>query len=150
MISVLPLCTFHLYVATWKQQSAYGIYISQLLRYSSACGSGFRYLDVLDGELLLPRKLLNQVFLLVTFTATEYLCHKWPRICSTCRKHFSVISAFIFCHRLCNKSNAAGVISGYVLSVDLWILITPLVSQNSSLSNFDNWIVFQRDIVLSK
>jgi hypothetical protein len=114
MSSVLPLCTFHLYVATLKQQFAYGIYISQLIGYSSACGSGFRYLDVLDGELLLLRKLLNQVFLLVALTATEYLCHKWPRICSTCRKHFSVISAFIFCHRLCNKNNAAGVISGYV------------------------------------
>jgi hypothetical protein len=21
-------------------------------------------------------------------TVMEYLCHKWPRICSTCRKHF--------------------------------------------------------------
>ena len=24
----------------------------------------------------------------------EYLCHKWPRICSTCRKHFPVLSSF--------------------------------------------------------
>jgi hypothetical protein len=23
-------------------------------------------------------------------TVMEYLCHKWPRICSTCRKHFPV------------------------------------------------------------
>ena len=23
-----------------------------------------------------------------------YLCHKWPRICSTCRKHFPVLSSF--------------------------------------------------------
>ena len=23
---------------------------------------------------------------------TEYLCYKWPRICSTCRKHFPVLS----------------------------------------------------------
>jgi hypothetical protein len=27
--------------------------------------------------------------------AMEYLCHKWPRICSTCRKHFPVISSFM-------------------------------------------------------
>jgi hypothetical protein len=27
-------------------------------------------------------------------TVMEYLCHKWPRICSTCRKHFPVLSSF--------------------------------------------------------
>ena len=40
----------------------YGVYISQLIRYSRACGS---YQDFLDGGLLLTRKLLNQGFLLV-------------------------------------------------------------------------------------
>jgi hypothetical protein len=28
-------------------------------------------------------------------TAMKYLCHKWPRICSTCRKHFPVLSWLI-------------------------------------------------------
>jgi hypothetical protein len=41
---------------------AYGVYISQMIRYSRACGS---YQDVLDRGLLLTRKLLNQGFLLV-------------------------------------------------------------------------------------
>jgi hypothetical protein len=41
---------------------AYGVYISQLIRYSRACGS---YRDFLDRGLLLTRKLLNQEFLLV-------------------------------------------------------------------------------------
>ena len=41
---------------------AYGVYISQLIRYSRACGS---YQDFLDRGLLLTRKLLNQGFLLV-------------------------------------------------------------------------------------
>ena len=41
---------------------AYGIYISQIILYSIACGS---YQDFLDRGLLLTRKLLNQVFLLV-------------------------------------------------------------------------------------
>ena len=41
---------------------AYGVYISQLMRYSRACGS---YQDFLDRELLLTRMLLNQGFLLV-------------------------------------------------------------------------------------
>ena len=42
--------------------SAYGVYISQFIRYSRACGS---YKNSLDGGLLLTRKLLNQGFLLV-------------------------------------------------------------------------------------
>ena len=33
-------------------------------------------------------------------TAMEYLCHKWPRICSTCRKHFPVLSSFMTYHRV--------------------------------------------------
>jgi hypothetical protein len=41
---------------------AYGVYISQLIRYSRACGS---YQDFIDRGLLLTRKLLNQGFLLV-------------------------------------------------------------------------------------
>jgi hypothetical protein len=41
---------------------AYEVYISQLIRYSRACGS---YQDLLDRGLLLTRKLLNQEFLLV-------------------------------------------------------------------------------------
>jgi hypothetical protein len=41
---------------------AYGVYISQLIRYSRACGS---YQDFLDRGLLLTRMLLNQGFLLV-------------------------------------------------------------------------------------
>jgi hypothetical protein len=31
-------------------------------------------------------------------TVMEYLCHKWPRICSTCRKHVRVLSSFMTCH----------------------------------------------------
>jgi hypothetical protein len=76
-----------------------------LSRYSRACGS---YQDFLERGLLLTRKLLNQVFLLVKLKsslrkfyghhqdliAMEYLCHKWPRICSTCREHFPVLSSF--------------------------------------------------------
>ena len=38
------------------------------------------------------------VAIMTLFTVREYKCHKWPRICSTCRKHFSyawLISGFI-------------------------------------------------------
>jgi hypothetical protein len=103
MISIFPLWTFHLYVATFKQHLHNGVYISQLIRYSSAWGS---YQDFLDRGLLLTRKLLNQGFLLVKSKSSLrkfygrhydlvdrygiYLCHKWPRICSTCRKQFPI------------------------------------------------------------
>ena len=67
---------------------SYGVYISQLIRYSRACGS---YNDFFDRGLLLTRKLLNPRFLVIKlksslrklwvitmtwFTVTEYLCHK--------------------------------------------------------------------------
>ena len=46
--------------------AAYGLYISQLIRYSRACGS---YHDF-DRGLLLTKKLLNQGFLLVKFQSS--------------------------------------------------------------------------------
>jgi hypothetical protein len=41
-------------------------------------------------------------------TAMGYLCHKWPQICFTCRKHFTVLSIFMTYHRL----NTTGATSG--------------------------------------
>jgi hypothetical protein len=46
-----------------------------------------------------------QCFTVATMTCVtvmEYLCHRWPRICSTCRKHFPVISSFMTYHGLIN------------------------------------------------
>ena len=42
-------------------------------------------------------------------TVMEYLCHKLPRICSTCRKHFSVLSSFMTNHQVCNQIYTTGV-----------------------------------------
>ena len=47
-------------------------------------------------------------------TVMEYLCHKWPRIYSTCRKHFPFLSSFMTYHRVCNKINTTGATSGAV------------------------------------
>jgi hypothetical protein len=103
---------------------AYGVYISQLVQYSRACGS---YKDFLDRGLLLTRKLQNQGFLLVklksslrTFygrtmtvlTVMECLCHKWPRICSLCHKHFPVLSSFMTYNRVCNYIYTTSSTSG--------------------------------------
>jgi hypothetical protein len=45
-------------------------------------------------------------------TVMEYLCHKWPRICSICRKHFPVLSSFTTYYRVCNYINTTGATSG--------------------------------------
>ena len=37
-------------------------------------------------------------------TVIEYLCQRWPRICSICRKHFPVLSSFMIYHRVCNTT----------------------------------------------
>jgi hypothetical protein len=52
--------------------------------------------------LLLTRKLLNQGFLLVKLKSSLRKIHKWPRICSTCRKHNLVLFSFMPFHWVCN------------------------------------------------
>jgi hypothetical protein len=57
-----PTVNFPFICSNIPTTPAYGVYISQMIRYSKACGS---YQDIFDRELLLSRKLLNQWFLLV-------------------------------------------------------------------------------------
>ena len=45
-------------------------------------------------------------------TATGYLCHKLPRICSVCRNYNLVLSSFMTYHRLCNKSHTTDAACG--------------------------------------
>ena len=83
MISIFPLWTFHLYVATFQQHlHNYGVYSSHLIRYSRACGS---YQYFLDRGLLLTRKLLNQGFLFVKLKSSLRKFYGWPlwNICVT-------------------------------------------------------------------
>jgi hypothetical protein len=57
-----PIVNFPFICSKILATPTYGVYISQLIRYSRACGS---YQDFLDRGLLLTRKLLNPWFLLV-------------------------------------------------------------------------------------
>ena len=57
-----PIVNFPFIKSNIPAAPAYGVYISQLIRYSRACGS---YQDFLDGGLLLTMKLMNQGFLLI-------------------------------------------------------------------------------------
>ena len=109
-----PIVNFSFICSNIPAAPAYGVYISQSIRYSRACGS---HQDFLDRGLLLTKKLLNQGFLIIKLKSSirkfyrrhhdlvdgmEYPCHKWPLICSTCRKHFPVHSSFMTYHRVCN------------------------------------------------
>jgi hypothetical protein len=57
-----PIVNFPFICSNIPPAPAYGVYISQMIRYSRACGF---YQDFLDKGLLLTRKLLNQGLLLV-------------------------------------------------------------------------------------
>ena len=99
MISIFPLSTSHIFVAKFQQ------YLHmKMIRYSRSCGS---FHNFLDSGLLLARNLLNHRFLLLSWshhfvsftvatitwlTTMDYHCQKWPKMCSTFRKHFPVLS----------------------------------------------------------
>ena len=57
-----PIVNFPFICCNIPAAPTYGVYISQRIRYSRACGS---YQDFLDRGLLLTKKLLNQGFLLI-------------------------------------------------------------------------------------
>ena len=107
IISIFPIVNFPFICSNIPAAPAYEVYISQLIRYSRACGS---YQDFLDRGLLLTRKLLNQGFLSVKLKSSlrkSYGRHhdlvdrygisvsQMTWICSTCRKHFPVLSSFM-------------------------------------------------------
>ena len=57
----IPIVNFPFICSNIPAAPAYGVFISQLIRYSIACGS---YQDFLNRGLLLTKKLMNQGFLL--------------------------------------------------------------------------------------
>jgi hypothetical protein len=107
-----PIVNFPFTCSNIPAAPAYGVYISQLIRYSRGStkhthktGSELRCSGRVSSSCSTsgPRR-VN----LVTnpgdkswtwLTDMENLYHKWPRICSTCRKHFSVLSSFMTYHR---------------------------------------------------
>ena len=52
------------------------------------------------------------VLTMTWLTFTEHLCQKWPWICSVCLSHNLVLSSFMICHRVCNKSNTTDATYG--------------------------------------
>jgi len=47
--------------------------------------------------------------LIITWlTVAEYLCHKWPQICSVCRNHNPVFFSFRSANWVCSKITTSG------------------------------------------
>ena len=70
-----PIVNFPFICSNISATPAYGVYISQLIQYSRACGS---YQDFFDRKFLLTRKLLNQELLLFKLKSSLrkfYGCH---------------------------------------------------------------------------
>jgi hypothetical protein len=120
MIPIFLFVNFSFICSNIPATPAYGVYLSQLIRYLRACGS---YQDILDRGLLLIMKIQNQGFLVVKLshrfenfavatmtllTVREYLCHKWSLMCSVCRHHNPVLSSFVAYHRVYNRSKTTG------------------------------------------
>jgi len=68
--SYFPIVNFPFLCSNFPAAPVYGVYISQLIRYSRGCGS---HQDFPDGGLLLTRKLLIQRFLLVKLKALAFI-----------------------------------------------------------------------------
>jgi hypothetical protein len=114
MVSIFPLWTFHLYVST-IQQHLHMEYISlswyhipefvASIMVSLIAGCCLQGSYWTKGSSWLSWSHHFESFTVATMTwltTMEYLCHKWPRICSNCRKHFMVLSSFMTYHRVCN------------------------------------------------
>jgi hypothetical protein len=101
----------------------YGVYISQLIRYSRACGS---YQDLRDRGLLLQRKVLNQGFLLVKLKSSFrkfYVRHRWSLriICVTNNPRYVPLVVNTF-----RSFPNSWLITGFVTTVTRW---EPLVEE---------------------
>jgi len=115
IISIFPLWTLYLFVATF-QQHLYMEYIS--LSWSDIPKFVVHIHDFLDRGFLHPLKLLNQGHLVVMLKSSLLkfyrcgLCHKWQQICSICSNHNPFRSTFMTYHQVCKKSNTMGATSG--------------------------------------
>jgi hypothetical protein len=108
----IPIVKFPFICSNIPTALSYGVYICQMIRYSSVCGSYH-----IGYKMLLTRKLLKQEFLLVMLKSSLRKCcgchhdvvdgyeisvSQWPPICPICRKHFLVLSVFNSYNRVCS------------------------------------------------
>ena len=107
-----PLVNFPFICCNIRTTSAYGVYFSQLIRYSRDCDS---YRDFIDRGMLLTKKLLNQALLVVKIKSPlrkfygrrHDLVNRYGIFVSQMttdmfhiRKHFPVFSSFTTYYRV--------------------------------------------------
>jgi hypothetical protein len=123
--------------------------MSQLMRYSTACGS---YHDFLVRGLLLPRNLLKQWLLVIIMKLPLefYVCHHdftnrygisasqliTDAFC-LCYYHNPVLYSFMIYYQSCNKSNTMGGTNG---------ALTAYLPEQLSLSTFYNGVRVARSL----
>jgi hypothetical protein len=137
MISIFPNWTFQLYVVTFQQHMR--------KEYISLSWSDIPNLVVPMYHDWSHHIESFTVAIMTWVTVTEYLCHKWPRVCSVCRNHKSVLSSFMTYHCGCNKSDTTGVT--YVIGTDYpsgapWF--TPVFNGVSVIQSLVFYAVFCR------
>ena len=134
MISIFPLWTFHLYVATF-QQPLYMEYISlrwydipelvipiRISLIEDCCQQGSYWTK---GSYWLRWSHHFQSFTVATMSwlaLTEYLFHKWPRICSTWRNHFTVLSSWLFTGFITRETRRVSLVEQHLRSLVLCVM----------------------------
>ena len=85
--------------------NAYGIYISQLIDIPEIANNESAEPNV-QYWLSCSKPPLNSftIATMTWLTVTQYLYHKWPRICFVCRNYNLVISLFTPYNQVCNKT----------------------------------------------
>jgi hypothetical protein len=76
-----------------------------------------------EGTALICKKTLWFYQILTWLTFMEYLCHKLPRICSTCRKHLPVRSSFMIYHRVYKALIWLKPITVHIRSMELSVVM---------------------------
>ena len=99
-------------IRKWNSSSIFKLHVLQIL--SSTFKPSYMPLSILKSWVLILNFVYEHVrghlihwcsVAVATMTwlsVMEYLCHKWPRICSTCHKHFPVLSSFATYYWVCN------------------------------------------------
>jgi len=88
---------------------------------------------LIKGSYLLSWSYRFESIMVITLTwsiVTEYMCHKWPGICSKSRKHLLVLSSFMTYHPVCNWSNTMSL---------AWQELLIIPDQLSFFVNMHSW-----------
>ena len=61
-------------------------------------------------------------------TAMKNMLPKWPRICSTCRKYFPILSSFMTYHRICRLTRRVPLVEQELLTLPEHLSSPPVFS----------------------